>query len=46
MINILLERNCLSGVILGKESTKFLCKEPDSKYFGLCKSRGKMKDAT
>ena len=43
MINIFLERDCLSGILLGKVSTTFFCKELHSKYFGFCKSRGKIK---
>lgn len=43
MINIFLERDCLSGILLGKGSTTFFCKELHSKYFGFCKSRGKIK---
>lgn len=45
MINIFLAKACLFGVILGEGSTTFFCKEPDSKYFGRCKSRGQSKDA-
>ena len=43
MINISLERDCLSGILLGKGATTFFCKELHSKYFGFCKSRGKIK---
>lgn len=44
------ERNCFSGIVLGRVrggwSAKLFCKKTDGTYSGLCGPRGEIKDVT